>query len=32
MCNVTDFSFTFNVGFNCLMNKDSLIFRLEFDW
>ena len=30
--NRTDFSFTFKVGFNCLMNKDPLIFGLKFDW
>ena len=31
-CNGTDFSFTFKLGFNCLINRDSLIFRLKFDW
>ena len=28
-CNVIDFAFTFNAGFNCLMNKDSLTPRLK---
>ena len=31
-CNGTDFSFTFKLGFNFLINKDSLIFRMKFDW
>ena len=31
-CNETDFSFTFKLGFNFLINKDSLIFRMKFGW
>ena len=31
-CNGNDFSLTFKVGLNCLMNKDSLILSLKFDW
>ena len=29
--NLIDFSFASNVDFNCLINKDSIIFCLNFD-
>ena len=31
-CNGIDYSFAFKVGFNSLVNKDSLILCLMFDW
>ena len=31
-CIGIDFSFTFKLGFNCLINTDSFIFRLRFGW